>query len=119
LRNFDAEIRQTLRFALAADVLRIERAEPRPWPFIDWPFPETPVPPHLDVPSPGEQNDFIAIILVDLDGNAVKGARYQITLPSGTTREGLLDSEGKARLDGLDPGSCRIVFPDFDATDFA
>jgi type VI secretion system secreted protein VgrG len=59
-----------------------------------------------------EEKTFIAIQLVDEDGNPVAGERYQITLPDGDMRRGTLDREGKARIDNLDPGTCDVKFPE-------
>jgi hypothetical protein len=30
----------------------------------------------------------------------------------------MLDSEGRARVDGIDPGTCKVSFPDRDAKDW-
>jgi type VI secretion system secreted protein VgrG len=65
-----------------------------------------------------EGKTFIAIELVDERGNAVPGKRYKITLPDGETVEGVLDGEGKARLDGIDPGQCTVSFPDADGREW-
>jgi len=43
--------------------------------------------------------------------------RYEVTPIKGSTRSGKLDADGWARLGGLDPGSCRVRFPDLDATE--
>ena len=34
-----------------------------------------------------------------------------VTLPDGTVDQGTLDDKGHARVDGIDPGSCVITFP--------
>jgi hypothetical protein len=52
--------------------------------------------------------------LHDQDGKPVAGEAYQIELPDGSTREGTLDSQGLARVDGIDPGNCKISFPNID-----
>ena len=45
----------------------------------------------------------------------VPGEKYKITLPDGETlAEGTLDDKGFARVDGIDPGNCKISFPDLD-----
>lgn len=66
--------------------------------------------------QPGDPNPktFIEIELVDEDGNAVAGEFYEITLPDGSVADGQLDDNGRARVDGIDPGSCQITFPDLD-----
>jgi hypothetical protein len=41
--------------------------------------------------------------------------KYRITLPDGeTVAEGTLDDKGFARVDGIEPGTCKITFPDLD-----
>jgi type VI secretion system secreted protein VgrG len=69
-------------------------------------------------PSTQEQKTFVGIQLVDKQGNPVPGARYRIVLPDGKRVEGVLDSEGKARVDGIDPGTCQVSFPDIDGREW-
>ena len=61
-----------------------------------------------------EQKTWIEIRLADQDGEPIGGARYRLELPDGQVREGTLSKEGRARLSGIDPGSCAISFPDID-----
>ena len=59
-----------------------------------------------------QEKSWIEIELVDEDGKPVAGEAYRITLPDGeTVAEGTLDAKGCARVDGIDPGTCRITFP--------
>ena len=37
-----------------------------------------------------------------------------MTLPDGTVAGGTLDEKGLARLEGIEPGSCKITFPNLD-----
>jgi hypothetical protein len=61
------------------------------------------------------EKTWIEIELVDEEGNPVPGERYKITLPDGkTVSEGTLDANGRARVEGIDPGTCQISFPDLD-----
>jgi len=57
---------------------------------------------------------WIEIVLVDETDEPVPGERFQITLPDGTRVSGALDSEGFARLDGIDSGVCEVSFPNLD-----
>jgi type VI secretion system secreted protein VgrG len=58
---------------------------------------------------------WIEIVLVDEKKNPVPGEPYQITLPDGeTVASGTLDEKGFARVDGIDPGTCQITFPNRD-----
>jgi type VI secretion system secreted protein VgrG len=62
-----------------------------------------------------EEKSWIEIELVDEDDQPIAGERYQITLPDGTTvATGTTDSNGLARVSGIDPGSCKITFPNLD-----
>jgi hypothetical protein len=67
-------------------------------------------------PAPAETKTWIAIQLEwDTDPpRPAAGARYRLTLTDGTVREGRLDAAGLARVDGIDPGLCTVVFPDLD-----
>ena len=68
-------------------------------------------------PASGEEKKphWIEIKLVDTEGNPVPGEKYKITLPDGSTvAEGTLDGKGFARVDGIDPGTCKVTFPNLD-----
>ena len=64
--------------------------------------------------TPSKPPHWIEIELLDDDGNPVPGEQYQITLPDGSVTSGTLDSKGKARVDGIDPGTCKVTFPKLD-----
>jgi type VI secretion system secreted protein VgrG len=52
---------------------------------------------------------------VDENGKPVPGEEYKVTLPDGSTvASGTLDAKGKARVEGIDPGSCKVTFPNLD-----
>ena len=77
----------------------------------------------LNAPSHKEPTDeeekkkksWIEIELVDEDNNPIPGERYKITLPDGKTiATGTLDQNGFARVEGIDPGTCKITFPRLD-----
>jgi type VI secretion system secreted protein VgrG len=62
-----------------------------------------------------EKKSWIEIELVDEEGQPVPGEPYRITLPDGTTvADGTLDEKGWARVDNIDPGSCKVTFPNLD-----
>lgn len=61
-----------------------------------------------------KKKHWIQIEMVDTEGKPVVGEDYKITLPDGTVVEGSLDVRGKARINGIDPGTCKITFPDLD-----
>ena len=78
----------------------------------------TPVKPYKP-PQTQEEHEkkksWIEIELVDEEKNPVPGERFKITLPDGeTVAEGTLNEKGFARVDGIDPGTCKITFPELD-----
>lgn len=72
----------------------------------------------MGVSKPAEKQkvkkDWIEIILVDMDGNPMPGVKYRITPPGGAPTEGTLNEFGQAGLYQIEPGSCKITFPDLD-----
>jgi type VI secretion system secreted protein VgrG len=89
------------REAMTADQLKAKNAP--------WHDPES--------PDAKKKPHWIEIELIDDQGKPVAGEHYRITLPDGTTlAEGRLDMKGRARVDGIDPGTCKVTFPDLDAT---
>ena len=63
--------------------------------------------------SPAETT-WIEIELLDPDGKPVSDERFKITMPDGSIQYGRLDSNGKAKIERLQPGSCQVTFPDRD-----
>lgn len=57
---------------------------------------------------------WIEIQLIGEDGKGIPGERYRITLPNGSVRQGVLDGQGLARVEGIDPGQCEVTFPALD-----
>ncbi len=73
-------------------------------------------------PAQGEetQKSWIEIELKDEDDNPVPGEQYEITLPDGThVARGTLDQDGLARVEGIDPGECKVTFPRLDKASWA
>lgn len=44
----------------------------------------------------------------------IVGEKYRVVLPDGNVREGALDADGVARLDGIPRGLCEVGFPELD-----
>ena len=61
-----------------------------------------------------EEKTWIEIELVDEEDNPVPGEKYKITLPDGRVKTGTLDENGFARVEGIDPGTCKVTFPNLD-----
>lgn len=72
-------------------------------------------PRHQEPEEEDGNKSWIEIELVDEDEQPVPGERYRIILPDATTvAEGTTGSDGKAKVSGIDPGTCKITFPDLD-----
>ena len=64
------------------------------------------------------EKTWVEIRLVDQDGNPIPAARYKLKITDGSVREGALDDDGRARVAGIDPGSCTVWFPDYDGKEW-
>jgi len=62
------------------------------------------------------KKSWIEIKLIDEDNRPVSGEAYEVTLPDGTMDTGTLDQNGFVRIEGIDPGTCRVTFPNLDGT---
>lgn len=63
----------------------------------------------------GKQTAWIEIELLDESGAGVAGEPYEIILPDGgRIARGTLDENGRARVEGIDPGACKVTFPRLD-----
>ena len=61
-----------------------------------------------------EKTAWIEIELVDEEDEPVPGEKYEVKLPDGSVAKGTLDGDGFARIEGIDPGTCEITFPNLD-----
>jgi hypothetical protein len=61
-----------------------------------------------------EEKHFIEINLTDEDGNPIAGEMYFVELPDGSSLSGSTDSSGRARVEGVDPGTAKVSFPNLD-----
>jgi len=61
-----------------------------------------------------KKEHWIEILLVDDEGFPVPNEKFIITVPGGAVVPGTLDSKGRARIEGIDPGNCVVTFPQID-----
>lgn len=71
------------------------------------------------VPPPPRQVTWVAVELKSSDGLPMEGQTYRLTTPDGKVREGKLDGQGRARVDGVTAGQCEICFPGLDGKDWS
>jgi hypothetical protein len=61
-----------------------------------------------------DEKHWIEIELIGEDGKPVAGESYFVELPDGSSISGRTDGQGRARIDGVDPGTAKVSFPDMD-----
>jgi type VI secretion system secreted protein VgrG len=61
-----------------------------------------------------KKTSWIEIELVDEEDQPVAGEKYEITLPDERVAKGTTDQNGLARIESIDPGTCKITFPKLD-----
>lgn len=66
-----------------------------------------------------KKNSWIEIELVDTQNKPVSGEKYKITLSDKAVAEGVLDEKGFARIEGIEPGTCEVTFPEMDGRSWA
>lgn len=79
-------------------------------------------PPPGEQPPPGEEPPIdehtLVIEAVLPDGKPAAFRRYAVTAADGAQRTGILDGDGRVRLDGLAAGDAELSFPDLDGRDW-
>ncbi len=61
-----------------------------------------------------EETHYIEIELLDDEGKPIADEAYFVELPDGSSKTGRTDARGFARIDGVDPGTAKVTFPDLD-----
>jgi len=61
------------------------------------------------------KSSWIEIELIGEDDSPVVGESYRVILADGTAVEGSLDEKGLARIEGIEPGTCKVTFPRLDS----
>jgi type VI secretion system secreted protein VgrG len=100
-----------------ADPGEVERAKAEQQQLGTGKYGQTPVKPFKpgkDSDDPEKPPSWIEIQMMDEDGGPVAGEAYSVELPDGSTSTGTLDEKGLARIEGFDPGNCKITFPNID-----
>lgn len=70
-------------------------------------------------PLNDKKKTWVEFELLDKNKHPVKGLSVEVTLPDGTVEKGALSDKGSFRKDGIDPGTCRVRFPDLDGREWA
>ena len=66
-------------------------------------------------PQPASALSWVELELVEVHGQTeapASGVRYRIRTSDGRIVEGVLDAQGRARVDGIAAGTCLVSFPD-------
>jgi type VI secretion system secreted protein VgrG len=74
------------------------------------------LPPIPPLPKPPGARNWIELALVSEDdpSKPVPFARYRVETSGGKIIDGRLDAAGKALVQGVEEGSCKVTFPDLD-----
>ena len=80
--------------------------------------PAEPPPAAAPLPPRAPPKTWVAIELVDEDGDPIAGEKFRVELPDGSVQEGVLDAKGRARFDAIDPGNCKVSFTDIHAKEW-
>ena len=71
-------------------------------------------PPDSD-PASASEDAWLDLALQDGAGAPIGDVSYEVELPDGTIRAGMLDSDGRASLRNIDPGACIVRFPEVES----
>jgi hypothetical protein len=66
-----------------------------------------------------EKDGWIGISLVDTKQHPVPNADFVVTSPGHEPVHGTLDAYGRARVEGVEPGTCKVEFPKIHRKDFS
>ena len=61
-----------------------------------------------------EKPSWLAFDLADEAGEPMAGEPFTVALPNGREVSGVLDAKGAVRIEGIDPGTCKVSFPERD-----
>lgn len=69
---------------------------------------------HTKTEENKDKTHWIEIELIDDADQPVPGQSFEVTCPDGSVANATTDDKGQARIENLDPGSCKISFVDLD-----
>jgi len=75
----------------------------------------TPIQVHKKTEENKDKTHWIEVVLIDDEDAPVPGETVEIEGPDGTVSTRSTDAKGKVKVENLDPGSCKIRFPNLDA----
>lgn len=61
-----------------------------------------------------KETSWIELELIGIDDKPITGELYLVTASDGRTYRGSTDHVGKGRVAGIEPGACKITFPNLD-----
>lgn len=94
--------------AIYDDARNSELREKRPNPDLIQPGDEIVIPTVAEL----QARRWIEIVVTDSDGAPRKGEKFRLETCKGQVRKGAADNGGLIRLENVDPGPCKISFPD-------
>jgi type VI secretion system secreted protein VgrG len=69
---------------------------------------------HSEQSGDAENKSWIEVAVVDEADRPLPGEQYEVELPNGRVATGTTGADGVARIEGVDPGTCKIRFPNLD-----
>jgi len=76
------------------------------------------VPPPPKRKSLPKTDTFIALRIVDQEGNPMAGEFYRVTVPGGAMRTGHVDKDGFVLIDDIEAGTCEVELPQVDGREW-
>jgi len=59
-----------------------------------------------------KKESWVEFALNDEENNPVSGLKYEVELPDGSVSKGTTGGDGKAKIEGFEPGKCKLTLPD-------
>jgi hypothetical protein len=110
----ETEVRDAMEHALADGTLTLEREPAAPWPFLEEDGEQPSLPPQSPV---ADETAWIAITVIDQDGDALPRRAVRIVASDGGERRLTTNKNGTAKAADIAPGNCRVLLADIDHRD--